>query len=587
MEQSDITVKIDGQTWTVPGGTLILDACESAGVSIPTLCHWPDVTPSASCGVCVVEVTGAKSLLRSCVTLCTPKMEISTASPRVMASRRLTLELLLASHPQECTLCLRNGTCELQALAERLGVRTQRFPDLKTPRPVDHSSLSLVRDERKCILCGRCVAVCREWQGVSAIDFAGRGARTRVAPFLDQGLASSVCTNCGQCSVVCPVGAIVEQDDTAAVQRVLADPKRTVVVQVAPAVRASLGEALGLPPGTLVTGKMVTLLRRLGFDRVFDTQFTADLTILEEGSELIHRMQNGGRLPLITSCSPGWIRFIETFYPSLLPHVSSCKSPQQMFGALAKTWYAQAQNIAPETMTVVSIMPCTAKKSEAARPEMDGAWAYWKRQGASTSSYPDVDFALTVRELARMTREVGIDISRLPEESFDDPLGESTGAAVVFGTTGGVMEAALRTVYELLNHRPLEKLEFSSLRGWEGIKTAQVDLAGTPVSVAVGHSLKNARILLDQLAAGESPYGFVEIMTCPGGCIGGGGQPVLSPQASKEQRQRAIYAEDAGKVVRKSHENAAVQALYEKFLGAPLGSLSHDLLHTHYHARPH
>jgi iron-only hydrogenase group A len=382
------------------------------------------------------------------------------------------------------------------------------------------------------------------------------------------------------------VGAIVERDDTAAVRRELEDPEKTVVVQIAPAVRASLGEALGLPAGTLVTGRMVALLRRLGFDRVFDTQFAADLTILEEGNELIERLKGHGSLPLITSCSPGWIRFIETFYPELLPHLSTCKSPQQMFGALAKTWYAQRAGIDPEMLTVVSIMPCTAKKLEAKRPEMDGAWEYWHKRGSDVAEpYPDVDFALTVRELARMIREVGWDIAALPEEEFDDPLGESTGAGVVFGTTGGVMEAALRTVFELVNQKPLEKLEFAGLRGWEGIKTAEVDLAGNPVSVAVSHTLGNARILLDEIAQKSSPYGFIEVMSCPGGCIGGGGQPVLPDQGARLRRQQALYAEDSRKKVRKSHENIAVQTLYREFLGAPLSTLSHELLHTRYRSR--
>jgi len=586
METSSFTIRIDGRSLTVPAQTTILEACRMAGLALPTLCYGADSLASASCGICVVEVTGAKSLLRSCVTACTAEMNILTSSPRVLSSRKLTLELLLADHPQNCPTCLRNGSCELQAMAVRLGVRGVRFPVLRRPRPADRSSAALVCDEEKCILCGRCVAVCRDWQSVSAIDFAGRGMATRVAPFFDLGLGSSVCTSCGQCSVVCPVGAIVERDDTAAVRRELEDPEKTVVVQIAPAVRASLGEALGLPAGTLVTGRMVALLRRLGFDRVFDTQFAADLTILEEGNELIERLKGHGSLPLITSCSPGWIRFIETFYPELLPHLSTCKSPQQMFGALAKTWYAQRAGIDPEMLTVVSIMPCTAKKLEAKRPEMDGAWEYWHKRGSDVAEpYPDVDFALTVRELARMIREVGWDIAALPEEEFDDPLGESTGAGVVFGTTGGVMEAALRTVFELVNQKPLEKLEFAGLRGWEGIKTAEVDLAGNPVSVAVSHTLGNARILLDEIAQKSSPYGFIEVMSCPGGCIGGGGQPVLPDQGARLRRQQALYAEDSRKKVRKSHENIAVQTLYREFLGAPLSTLSHELLHTRYRSR--
>jgi iron-only hydrogenase group A len=590
MEQKNtntVAVTIDGRKYDIPAGTTILDACEGLGLDLPTLCYLKDMTASASCGVCVVEVKGAKSLLRSCVTSCAEGMEITTASPRVVAARRLTVELMLANHPKDCLSCVRNGACELQSMAERLGIRTVRFPPTRKTARQDVSSPSILRDDDKCILCGRCVSVCREVQTVSAIDFAGRGIKTRVAPFMDRGLASSVCTNCGQCSLVCPVGAIVERDDTEAVRAAIGEAGRTVVVQTAPAVRASLGDALGLPPGTLVTGKMTAALRRLGFDKVFDTQFAADLTIMEEGTELLKRMKGSAPLPMITSCSPGWISFIETFYPSLLPHLSTCKSPQQMFGAVAKTWFAEKAGIDPERMTVVSIMPCTAKKYEAKRPEMDGAWEYWRKKGKEVSVAPfaDVDYALTVRELARMIKEVGLDIAKLPEEEFDDPLGESTGAATIFGTTGGVMEAALRTVAEIVTGKPLEKLEFEALRGLEGIKSASVDLSGTKVNVAVGHSLKNARILLDQIAAGKSPYAFIEVMTCPGGCIGGGGNAIRIDKGKRAARQSAIYLEDASMPVRKSHENQAVKALYDRFLIEPLGELSHELLHTTYAAK--
>jgi iron-only hydrogenase group A len=455
---------------------------------------------------------------------------------------------------------------------------------------VDRSVAGLVRDNDKCILCGRCVAVCREIQTVSAIDFAGRGSRTRVAAFMDRGLAGSPCVQCGQCSVVCPTGAIVERDDSAAVWKVLADPAKTVVVQTAPAIRASLGEALGLEPGSLVTGKMVAALQRLGFDRVFDTQFAADLTIMEEGSELLSRIANGGTLPMITSCSPGWIGFIETFYPALLPHLSTCKSPQQMFGALAKSFWAARAGIDPTAISVVSIMPCTAKKREAGRPEMIGAWEWWRERkegGEKVSEKPfwDVDWALTTRELARMIRSAGIDLAGLPEEDFDDPLGRSTGAATIFGTTGGVMEAALRTVYELVTKKSLPSLDFNAVRGMDGIKEAEVDLDGTKVRVAVAHTLGKARILLEDIAAGKSPYTFIEVMTCPGGCIGGGGQPVLVDSEKRLKRNRAMYVEDLRLPLRKSHENPAIAALYKDFLGEPLGHLSHELLHTEYGER--
>lgn len=587
MADKNLSLTIDGRAIDVERGTTILEASKRMGIEIPTLCHLEGISASASCGVCVVEAKGAKSLLRSCVTACAPGMEVATGSQRVLEARRLAVELLLANHPAECPTCARNGNCELQSVAERLAVRRVRFPATRPSFELDLSSPAIQRDNDKCILCGRCIAVCREVQSVSAIDFAGRGIRTHVAPFMDRDLASSVCTSCGQCTLVCPVGAIVERDETLAVKREIANAERVVIVQTAPAVRASLGEALGLPPGTLVTGKMVAALRRLGFDRVFDTQFTADLTILEEGSELIERLKHGGRLPMITSCSPGWVNFIETFYPDLLPHVSSCKSPQQMFGTVAKTFYAERAGIAPEAISVVSIMPCTAKKFEAHRPEMGSAYEYWTRRGrtANCRPFPDVDYALTVRELARMVREVGLDIGRLPDEEFDDPLGQSTGAAVVFGTTGGVMEAALRTVYEVVTGKPLGKLEFQSLRGMEGIKTAKVDLDGTPIEVAVGHTLKNARLLLEEIKAGTSPYTFIEVMTCPGGCIGGGGQPILTSAAKREKRQQAIYAEDREKAIRKSHENPSIVALYKDFLGEPLGELSHELLHTHYGRR--
>ncbi len=583
-----IDITIDGQTIRVDSNENIVEACARAGVKIPTLCFLKDISQNASCGVCVVEVEGAKSLLRSCVQKPTPGMKIRTSSPRVMRARKAAVELLLANHPDECLSCLRADTCELHTMANLLGVRADRFPGYKKYPPADNSSEGIIRDDRKCILCGRCVSVCEETQGVSAIAFTGRGTRTRVATFMDRGLAQSACVQCGQCSLVCPTGAITEKDESQDVYGALGDSRLSVVVQTAPAIRASLGEALGLPAGSLVTGQMVAALRRLGFSKVFDTQFAADLTIIEEGNELLERLSHGGTLPMITSCSPGWINFIEGFYPDLLDHVSTCKSPQQMFGAVAKTYYAKNANIAPKNMRVVSIMPCTAKKYEARRKEMISAWDWWKdKDPESTGLRPffDVDWALTTRELARMIRLAGIDITALPEEDFDDPLGKSTGAATIFGTTGGVMEAALRTVYEIVEKKPLESLDFIQVRGFDSIKSAEVLLGGSPIRVAVAHGLSNARILLDEIRAGKSRYHFIEIMSCPGGCVGGGGQPVLADIEKKKARSLSLYEEDRRLPIRKSHENPAITTLYEEFLGKPLSHLSHELLHTSYKAR--
>lgn len=599
--ETKITINVDGHDVNVAPEANLLEACAVAGAKIPTLCYLKDISANASCGICVVEVEGAKALVRSCVQKPTPGMKIHTASQRVLSARKTALELLLANHPADCLSCIRSGTCELRKMAETLNVRSDHYPKLKRFQLPDTSSEGLVRDDSKCILCGRCVAVCAETQTVNAIAFSGRGSRTRVTTFMDKGLANSPCVQCGQCSVVCPTAAISEKDQSQEVFAAIGDSQLDVVVQTAPAIRASLGEALGMSPGSLVTGKMVAALRRLGFSKVFDTQFTADLTIMEEGTELIHRLQNGGTLPMITSCSPGWINFIETFYPSLLGHLSTCKSPQQMFGAVAKTYYAQAAGIAPDKMRVVSIMPCTAKKGEARRPEMTSASHWWaeqkpapaesdgKGEGAhrprAAASYQDVDWALTTRELARMIRLAGIDIATLPDEEFDSPLGESTGAATIFGTTGGVMEAALRTVYEILEGKPLPSLDFTPVRGLAGIKSAEVVVGGTTLHVAAAHSLKNARVLLDDIAAGKSPYQFIEVMSCPGGCIGGGGQPVLPDMEKKAARNSSLYVEDLRLPARKSHENADVQKLYASFLGSPGGHLSHELLHTRYRQR--
>lgn len=579
-----ITLSVDGRPVTVRSGSTILEACAASGVKVPTLCHLPEVCSNASCGVCAVEVEGARGLVRSCVQQAREGMKVTTASTRVLESRRTVVELLLASHPEDCLSCLRQGSCELKQVAELVGVRKRAFPPTRAPRKLDNISAAIVRDNDKCILCGRCIEVCREVQGVSAIDYAGRSQGSRVAVFGDRSLADSVCVSCGQCTVVCPTGALTERDETDEVLALLRDPDKVVIVETAPAIRASLGEALGMDAGALVTGRMAAALRRLGFARVFDTQFAADLTIMEEGNELLARIAGTakGKLPMLTSCSPGWISFIETFYPELLPHVSSCKSPQQMFGAIAKSWWAEKEGIDPAKLVVVSIMPCTAKKAEAKRPEMNDAWRWWKDKGRKSEPYQDVDYALSTRELARMIRRVGLDFARLPEEAFDDPLGASTGAATIFAATGGVMEAAVRTAYELVTGEALPGIELKAVRGFEGVKSATLALAGKELTVGVAHTLKNARAVLDGIAAGTSPYSFVEIMTCPGGCIGGGGQPVLPDWEKRRLRAEAIYHEDRKLQFRKSHENPAVAALYKDFLGQPLGHLSHELLHTEY-----
>jgi len=578
-------VFIDNKPYEVQEGMTIWQACMQAGIRIPSLCYMKGVSANASCGVCVVEVKGAKSLLRSCITKVTNGMEITTNNARVLQARKMNVELLLANHPLDCQTCERNQRCELQQITYDFGIHERRLPRTR-PKQLerDYSSLSLIRDPEKCILCGRCVAVCKEMQTVSAIDFAGRGQKTKISTFMDMGLGLVDCTNCGQCALVCPTGAIVEKSHVNEVWEAIHDPQKVVVVQTAPAVRVGIGEEMGMPFGSLVTGKMVAGLRRLGFSKVFDTNFTADLTIIEEGNELIHRIKNNGKLPMITSCSPGWIKFIEHFFPKSLPHLSTCKSPQQMFGAIAKTYYAEQAGIDPRDMVVVSVMPCTAKKYEAQRPEMDGAFDYWKKKMKLTAEdrFYDVDHVLTTRELGRMFKEVGIDFRSLPAEDFDNPLGISTGAAVIFGATGGVMEAALRTAYEVLTGGPLEDVNLTAVRGMEGIREADININGTILKVAVAHTLKNARILLEQIENGTSPYAFIEVMTCPGGCLGGGGQPIPTNAEIRTKRAESIYAEDSHKFIRKSHENPEIKYLYDHFLKEPLGALSHELLHTKY-----
>ncbi|MGQ9780378.1 MAG: NADH-dependent [FeFe] hydrogenase, group A6 [Bacillota bacterium] len=569
-----VKLTIDGREVAAPKGTTVLEAAKLAGIDIPTLCYHPELDVRANCRVCLVEVEGSRTLQASCALPVTEGMKVRTNTPMAREARKMAVELLLANHPQDCLNCVRNQNCELQRLAERMGIRENRFALRdRTKYAKDTSTPAIVRDPAKCVLCRRCVAVCEKVQGVGVLFPINRGIETMVVPACGKDLAEVACTLCGQCIHVCPVGAIFERDDTGRVWEALADPTKHVVVQTAPAIRVSIGEEMGLPPGSISTGQLVAALRRLGFDRVFDTDFTADLTIMEEGSELLARLGKGGPLPLITSCSPGWIKFIEHYYPELLPHLSTCKSPQQMFGALAKTYYAEKTGIDPKDIFCVSIMPCTAKKFECQREEM------------RASGYQDVDVALTTRELARMIREAGINFKELAPENYDDPFGITTGAGLIFGATGGVAEAALRTVYELVTGKELPKIDFHEVRGLEGIKEATVDLNGTKVKVAVAHGLGNARKVLDRVKDGTADYQFIEIMACPGGCIGGGGQPIPTNLETRMARIKAIYEADAGMPLRKSHENPAVKKLYEEYLGAPLGEKSHHLLHTHYVAR--
>ncbi|MBF0117426.1 MAG: iron hydrogenase small subunit [Desulfobacterales bacterium] len=569
-----ITLTIDNQKVQVPKGTTILEAAKKVGINIPTLCAMPEIhhTPGA-CRVCVVEIDRGRALVASCVYPVAEGMKVNTINERVRKAQKAIVEFLLSDHPRDCNLCQKSGRCELQKVAERIGVREIRVPCTDfTERSIDDSSPSLIRDSSKCINCLRCVTACSDIQGVHLLTPSDRGFESRVVPAMGKDLMDSACTFCGQCAVVCPTGAIIEKDEVDKVLKALEDPTKHVVVQEAPAIRGTLGEELGLPVGTLVTGKMIAALRKLGFDKVFDTNFTADLTIIEEGHELLHRAKTGGKLPMITSCSPGWIKFIEHFYPQLLPNLSTCKSPQQMFGALAKTYYASLAGIDPKSIFVVSIMPCTAKKFEASRPEMN------------SSGYQDVDVVLTTRELGRLIRLAGIDFANLEPEDFDAPMGQYTGAATIFGATGGVMEAALRTVYAVVAKKNLPSLDITPVRGLDGVKEASVVVGELgEVRVAVAHGLSNARKVLDKIVDGTANYHFIEIMCCPGGCVGGGGQPCPPSDEKRKLRAQALYTDDANvQKLRQSHENPAITDLYKNFLKEPLGEKSHHLLHTHY-----
>ena len=571
-----VNLKINNKSVTVPEGTSILHAAKETGITIPNLCYHPDQEVKANCRVCVVEVEGARTLQASCATAVSEGMVVRTNTKKVRDARKVVIELLLANHDMNCPSCSKNNHCGLQEIAANLGVRESRFENVLEEQEIDDSSPSIVRNQNKCIKCGRCIQMCNQVQGLAILDYIGRSDQAEVKPAFGWYLADVACVACGQCSVVCPVAAITEKEDIEEVWEAINDPSKTVIVQTAPAVRVSLGEEFGMDPGEIVTGKLVSSLRTLGFDKVFDTDFTADLTIIEEGHELLQRIKEGGTLPMLTSCSPGWINFIEQYYPELLPHLSTCKSPQQMFGALAKGYYAEKIGKNPEDIFSVSIMPCTAKKYEADRDEM-----------SIDGENPDVDVVLTTRELAKMLRQAGVDFDKLEKEEYDAPFGLSTGAAVIFGATGGVMEAALRTVYEVVTGKTLEALDFKAVRGLEGIKEAEVDLDGTKVKVAVAHSLSNARKVMQLIKSGEAEYAFIEIMCCPGGCIGGGGQPFGGTDELRLKRIEAIYKADGDLPIRKSHENPAIKQLYEEFLEEPLGEKSHHLLHTHYKNRKH
>lgn len=573
-----VNVTIDGVSVQVPSNYTVLEAAKQAGIKIPTLCYLKDVNEVGACRVCLVEVEKARALAAACVMPVSDGMVVHTNSKKVRDTRRATLEMILSDHNRDCLSCIRNKNCELQTLAEEYGIRKVTFEGVKSPSVYDDKSFSIVRDGSKCIKCGRCVSACKK-QGIGVLSFLNRGFSTSVGPAYDISMADAPCIYCGQCIVACPVGALHEKEETDKVWAAIQDPSKHVVMQVAPAVRAAIGEEFGLPIGTRATGKMFAAMKRLGADKVYDTNWGADLTIMEEGTELLNRIQNGGVLPMITSCSPGWIRFCEFYYPEFIPNLSTCKSPHEMEGAVIKTYYAQKNNIDPKDIVVVSVMPCTSKKTEAAREQLVNA-----------DGLKDVDIVITTRELARMIREAGMDFNSLPDEGPDqDLMGEYTGAAVIFGATGGVMEAAVRTVADILEEKDLPEFEYKAVRGVDAdIKEAELTLGGKNIRVAVAHSTAAARKLLDSIKDGSAPeYTFIEIMGCSGGCVCGGGQPQVPAQKLMDidiraERAKALYEEDEIMPQRKSHKNSQVDKLYKEFLGAPNGHLAHELLHTTY-----